>query len=133
MPFVKGKSGNPGGRQKTDFTIQSIARKHCPKAIAKLVDILDDDKVAASAQVASANALLDRGYGKPPQFSTGDADQFRKAVDMTDDELATIASRGCRQAVAETPDKAKLLKLVQTQAWPWICPGSASSADYKND
>ena len=123
MPFVKGKSGNPGGRQKADFTIQSIARKHCPAAIARLVAILNDDSVAASAQVASANALLDRGYGKPPQFSTSDADQFRKAVDMTDDELASIASRGCRQAVAETPDKAKLLKLVPVPTRPDTATG----------
>ena len=122
MPFVKGKSGNPGGRQKADFTIQSIARKHCPAAIARLVAILNDDSVAASAQVASANALLDRGYGKPPQFSTSDADQFRKAVEMTDDELASAISaigtriRAAKGTPEETPDKAKLLKLVPIQA-----------------
>ena len=122
MPFVKGKSGNPGGRQKADFTIQSIARKHCPAAIARLVAILNDDSVAASAQVASANALLDRGYGKPPQFSTSDADQFRKAVEMTDDELASAISaigtriRAAKGTTEETPDKAKLLKLVPIQA-----------------
>ena len=123
MPFVKGKSGNPGGRQKTDFTIQSIARKHCPAAIARLVAILNDDSVAASAQVASANALLDRGYGKPPQFSTSDADQFRKAVEMTDDELATIAARGGNGAAKETPDKAKLLKLVPVPTRPDTATG----------
>jgi hypothetical protein len=47
-----------------------------------------------NARVAAANTLLDRAYGKPPQFNTGDANNFCKAVDMSDDELATIAARG---------------------------------------
>ena len=34
-----------------------------------------------------------RAYGKPSQFNTGDATSFRKAVDMTDDELAAIISK----------------------------------------
>ena len=34
-----------------------------------------------------------RAYGKPSQFNTGDATSFRKAVDMTDDELAAIVAR----------------------------------------
>ena len=38
-------------------------------------------------------ALLDRAYGKPSQFNTGYATNFRKAVDMSDDELAAIVSR----------------------------------------
>ena len=33
-------------------------------------------------------------YGKPAQFNTGDAQSFKKAIDMTDDELEAIASRG---------------------------------------
>ena len=43
-----------------------------------------------NARVAAANTLLDR----PPQFNTGDANNFCKAVDMSDDEPATIAARG---------------------------------------
>ena len=45
-----------------------------------------------SARVAAANALLDRGHGKAPQFHTGDVQRLRRAIDMTDDELAAIAS-----------------------------------------
>jgi hypothetical protein len=31
--------------------------------------------------------------GRPAQFSTSDAVSFRKAVDMTDDELAAMVNR----------------------------------------
>ena len=41
-------------------------------------------KGTPGARVSGAIALLDRAYGKPPQFSTGDATNFRKAVDMTE-------------------------------------------------
>ena len=33
-----------------------------------------------------------RAYGKPPTFSTQDTTQLKRAIDMTDDELAAIAS-----------------------------------------
>ena len=45
------------------------------------------------ARVSAAIALLDRAYGKAPTFSTSDTQAFKRAVDMTDDELATIVSR----------------------------------------
>ena len=35
----------------------------------------------------------DRAYGKAPTFSSTDTTQFKRAIDMTDDELAAIASR----------------------------------------
>ena len=37
-------------------------------------------------------AILDRAYGKAPTFSSTDTTQFKRAIDMTDDELAAIAS-----------------------------------------
>ena len=37
--------------------------------------------------------ILDRAYGKAPTpFSTSDTQAFKRAIDMTDDELAAIAS-----------------------------------------
>ena len=35
-------------------------------------------------------SLLDRAYGKAPTFSTSDTQTFKRAIDMTDDELAAI-------------------------------------------
>jgi hypothetical protein len=45
------------------------------------------------ARVAAANTLLDRAYGKAPTFSTSDTQVFKRAIDMTDDELAAIVGR----------------------------------------
>lgn len=65
MKFVKGQSGNPGGRPKEDNEAKALARKHGKHAIRRLVTLIDaqDERVA----VAAAQAILDRGYGKPAQ------------------------------------------------------------------
>ena len=102
MPFQKGKSGNPGGRPKKDRTIQQIAREYGPDALKTLAGIMRDTKATPAARVTASSVLLDRGYGKPPQFNTGDPTQFRKAVEMSDDELATIAG-GSGEGAAEAP------------------------------
>lgn len=70
MPFEKGKSGNPGGRPKESGEVKALARQYGPEAIEKLAELMrgDDARVAAHA----AQALLDRGYGKPAQVVAGD-------------------------------------------------------------
>jgi Family of unknown function (DUF5681) len=71
-PFQKGRSGNPGGRPKVVAEVKELARKHTGKAIETLVSIMANPKAAPAARVSAANALLDRGYGKPPQHITGE-------------------------------------------------------------
>ncbi len=66
--FVKGKSGNPGGRpKKTDgeAEVEALARAKGPKAIERLAYWLESDDGRIS--VAAAKTLLDRGYGTPAQ------------------------------------------------------------------
>jgi hypothetical protein len=41
----------------------------------------------------ASQAILDRAYGKAPTFSTTDAGTFKRAIDMTDDELAAIVAK----------------------------------------
>src|SRR6187401_1428768 len=92
-PFQKGVSGNPGGRPKVLGDVQELARQKSPEAITTLANIMHDDKAPPAARVAAANALLDRGYGKPTQPIS----QTLAKVDpssISDEELAAIAING---------------------------------------
>ena len=71
-PFKKGQSGNPGGRPKVIAEVKELARAHTGEAIGTLVSIMTNPKYAPASRVSAANALLDRGYGKPPQHITGE-------------------------------------------------------------
>lgn len=75
-PFVKGQTGNPGGRPKLPEDVKHVrelARQYTASAVAALVEVLESD--SASGKVAAANALLDRGWGKPEQQITGAGEQ----------------------------------------------------------
>ena len=66
--FEKGKSGNPGGRPKENQEVKELAREYTKEAIERLAHWMrqDDD---AGASVKAAQALLDRGHGKPAQHT----------------------------------------------------------------
>jgi hypothetical protein len=87
-PFAKGQSGNPGGRpikprtieqRKLEHDVRIFARDCGAEAIDKLVELMRgvvtveiDGKpvqmlVPPMTQLAAANAVLDRGYGRPQQ------------------------------------------------------------------
>jgi hypothetical protein len=68
--FQKGQSGNPGGRP-SDAALKELCRAKTAAAIATLAEIMGNKKAPAAARVAAANAILDRGYGKPAQAIVG--------------------------------------------------------------
>ena len=62
--FPKGQSGNPRGRPRDEQKVAESARSYTREAIETLVDLMrhgKDDRVRGTA----AQALLDRGWGKP--------------------------------------------------------------------
>jgi hypothetical protein len=65
-PFEVGKVANPLGRPKEVHHVKELARKHTVDAINTLAGIMANPKEKASARVAAANAILDRGYGRAP-------------------------------------------------------------------
>ncbi|WP_247328654.1 hypothetical protein [Bradyrhizobium sp. 21] len=54
-------------KQRTLTEIKSLARTHTPVAMKTLVQIMRDKEAPAHARVSAANAILDRGWGKPVQ------------------------------------------------------------------
>lgn len=65
--FVKGQSGNPGGRPKAETTLRELARTHTETALKTLVQIMRNKRYSPQARAYAANSVLDRGYGKPAQ------------------------------------------------------------------
>ena len=70
--FQPGQSGNPRGRPKRDHDVAELARTHTAGAIATLAEIMTDRTVLPAARVSAATALLDRGWGRAPQYGSLD-------------------------------------------------------------
>ena len=56
------KAGTPN---KATSSIRDIARGYTEEAILTLAEVMRGQEQPAPARVSAANALLDRGYGKP--------------------------------------------------------------------
>ena len=52
-----------------------------------------NERAPHAARVSASQAILDRAYGKAPTLNTSDPTVMKRAIDMTDDELAAIVSR----------------------------------------
>ena len=77
---------------KAKTEIRSLARSHTATAITTLSRIMRSAKAPASARVAAATALLDRGWGKPTQMIAGDPEgepiELKETCPWDDRELA---------------------------------------------
>jgi hypothetical protein len=66
--------------------LRDLARAHAPEAIEELARLAL--KASETARIAAIRELLDRCYGKPPQFLAADDDAI--PPDMTADELREV-------------------------------------------
>ena len=74
-PFPKGVSDNPGGRpaqgpdrRKIEADARLLARSHGVAAVENLVAIMNDQAAPHRRESIAANAILDRGWGRPPML-----------------------------------------------------------------
>jgi hypothetical protein len=126
-PFPGGMSGNPGGRPKVIAEVRDLARQHTRKAIGTLVKVMQSGE-SDSARVAAANALLDRGFGKPrtdqpvtlDEMGGGLADQGRAVLRamasgrLTRTETATMLQALAAQGrIVEVEDLARRLTALE--------------------
>jgi hypothetical protein len=68
--------------------VKAAARELTEDAIDTLATVMKDPKAPAAARISAAQALLDRGYGKPPQ-----AIEVNSEPDLThlsDEDLETL-------------------------------------------
>jgi hypothetical protein len=107
--WIKGQSGNPGGRPKTVGIVQDLARQHTANALEVLLVIMNDPDAPAAARVSAAAQLLDRGHGKPAQRSDVNLTNDIDPNELSDAALAEyIASGSSNSDEGSEDDPSKL-------------------------
>lgn len=75
--WLPGAVPNPAGRPRTDHsTVKALARGWTEDAVATLAEIMNNPKASHSSRVSAANALLDRGWGKPKVYEDEDLEKM---------------------------------------------------------
>ena len=106
--FTKGQSGNPGGRPRDEEKVAELARSFTREAIETLAELMrrgSDERVRGTA----AQALLDRGWGKPKVEVVSDEAGYVQA-------LKAVAAR-----LDEQPDNRLVWGLSRDSAKKWLC------------
>ena len=103
MVFKKGESGNPAGRAKGKSTqatltanriiadVKQLAREASKDAIDTLISVMKNETAPVAARVTAAQAVLDRGWGRPSQTIEANVNVFDR---MSDAELREFVSGG---------------------------------------
>jgi len=87
-PWVKGQSGNPGGRPCLPAELKALAQAKAADAIKIAVQLMESAE-SEQVRLAAANVIMDRGYGKPAQHVDADV----RTDDVTNLSPSEIAAR----------------------------------------
>ena len=87
--FAHSVSGNPGGRPKDEALVAKLACSYILEAIETLLHMMRDGSNECVRGTA-AQALLDRGWGKPKVEVTADgAGSYVEALCLINEQIAT--------------------------------------------
>jgi hypothetical protein len=102
MTFVKGQSGNPGGKPKISKEAKELARQFTAESINRLAQIMRQ-KADTKAALTAAIALIERGWGRAPQSleMTGKDGGPIETHKITDTEAARLIAFTLAKAVQE--------------------------------
>ena len=103
--FKSGHSGNAGGRPSDEHKVAELARSFTIEAIDTLVDLMRNGK-DERVKVTAAQALLDRGWGKPrvEVVTNEQPDSYIKALQAVSARLdASQQSLRSRSVQVATP------------------------------
>jgi hypothetical protein len=110
MPWVRGQSGNPGGRPRAVVEVAELARLETTASIRALVRVRDSKASPPAAVVAAATALLDRAWGRPVQSITAPGGSSLGALHFlaaTEISKQMLADRGQRPTIAGIAEPAE--------------------------
>jgi len=104
MLMVRGGKRAGAGRKtgvpnKVSRELREVARQYTEEAVDALVRVLRDKKAPASATVAAATAILDRGHGKPTQHI--DAEDSSSSLSAIVHRVALMTPEERRQRLRE--------------------------------
>ena len=110
-----GSGRKPGKVSAAKLDIAERAKSHGEAALLTLADIMADPEAPHNARVSAANALLDRGFGRPMQaleMSGKDGgpiqhEEVARDADAFAGRMAGLAARSAGEGDGQTDDSAE--------------------------